>query len=214
MPTPAKPTGVKGTLTRKLGPLPAWVWGLVVVGVVILYRRHQAASSAAAAATPLPAVGADTTSTAAGDTSGGVGASVGGTGGSGSPASNLSSDLIGQLYAQGGATIDSLTNALISQEYANTTPSDSSVPPMVPAGSSTPAPGGPASQPASPATPTAQGGSIAPHATQTSAGMLQWGGLTFTSKAAFDRWAVAHGTTSRAELANHPQARQIYGTLN
>lgn len=43
---------IKGALTRKLGPLPAWAWAAVAGVALFLYRRHQGAQAAATDTTP------------------------------------------------------------------------------------------------------------------------------------------------------------------
>jgi hypothetical protein len=127
------------------------------------------------------------------------------------PADTTGTDSSGQVSAgfdqvQAGidantASLDSLTSALLS-----------AAPPSVDSGA---APGGssqtgPASSPTPPA---ATAAAHAGHLTQTAAGTLSWGGVTFTTKAAFNRWATAHHTTPAKEFAAHPQAKAIYSTL-
>lgn len=59
--------GVKGTLTKKVGPLPVWGYGVIAVGGFVAYRFLQSRSGATAAvADPnatIPAAGALTTAT-------------------------------------------------------------------------------------------------------------------------------------------------------
>lgn len=189
-------------LTRKVGPLPVFVWAaLILAAGYLFYRRSGGSSSQTTAGAPVSA-----------GTSGSDTGAVSGSGGSGSPASNLTPDLIGQLYDVNASTIDSLTNAILSQSALAASDTAAGGPPGAVAQ-------GPASAPtvntsSGAATPPAVkvGGSAA-HATQTAPGSLSWGGQTFTTKAAFDAWARAHGSTTARELSNHPQARQVYGTL-
>ena len=50
-------TDIKATLTRKLGPLPAWGWALLVIGAIYFYRKYTASKTATTATpttTPLP----------------------------------------------------------------------------------------------------------------------------------------------------------------
>lgn len=61
---------IKGGLTRKLGPLPVWGWGGVVIGGIVVYKIAGGGSGASSGGAPLP-----------GFTGGGGGANGGGGGG-------------------------------------------------------------------------------------------------------------------------------------
>lgn len=75
---PARGHGIKSSLTRKLGPLPVWVWGIAGGATIALVIRARRGSSSASSSTATP------TGTSGLDTSGaGFGGGVGG-GGSGS----------------------------------------------------------------------------------------------------------------------------------
>lgn len=190
-------------LTRKVGPLPVWAWAAVILTVgYLIYRRSGGGAAAQTTTAPL------STSTSGTDTG-----AVSGGGGSGTPSSNLTPDLFGHIYDANVGTIDALTNAIVNQSALAASSLEAGGPPGAVSQSgaaSAPtvnAPGGAATPPA-----VKVGGSTA-HETQTAPGSLSWGGKTFTTKAGFDAWATQHKTTTKAELANHPQARQIYGTL-
>jgi LysM repeat protein len=45
-PPPASSGGITGTLTRKVGPAPLWVYGVVAAVAAFLYIRHSSSSSA------------------------------------------------------------------------------------------------------------------------------------------------------------------------
>ena len=105
--------GIGSKLTKKLGPLPVWAWGLAVVSLGYLgyryYASKQAASGAASAST---AVGAGTTGSGAPDTSGGYS-----DGGSGQLA-GLLSQLQTQLGTGGGGTGSQPGYSLLSNSAA------------------------------------------------------------------------------------------------
>lgn len=195
--------GVAARLTAKVGPLPVWAWAAVILGAFLLYTRTAGKASSAAAT--------DATGVTSNDGTTSDGAQVPASG-AGTPADNVSSQLIEGLNAN-TAALDQVTSQLLSMPtpYSNVGDGpligapDTSQQPTTPAG--------PAAQPTAtqPATAGQVGGNV--HATQTAAGVLHWGGLTFTTKAAFDQWARSHGTTTAKELSNHPQAASIYGTL-
>jgi hypothetical protein len=46
-PAPSKGKGVGGVFQKKIGPLPAWGWGIIAVGAIVLYMRYRAAKAAA-----------------------------------------------------------------------------------------------------------------------------------------------------------------------
>lgn len=194
-PAPARRQGLAGRLTAKVGPLPVWAWAAVILGAYLLYTRlHPAAVTSPG----------DTTATP--DTSGDSGAQSPSSG-MGGTADNMNQALFDSLSAN-TSSLDALTSQLLSQPSPYSNYGDA--PALgTPAGDTSQGTG-PASQP-TPA-PTAAA-APAGHLTQTAAGKLSWGGLTFTSKAAFDSWAKAHGSSTTAELRNHPQARAIYSTL-
>lgn len=204
---------LEARLTRKLGPLPIWAWAAVILVAYLLYSRI-----AGARATPTP----DTTAVTAGDGSGGS-AQVPSSG-QGSAADNLSQSMIDQLGAN-QSSIDALTQAVLSSGYGSGDGLGGSGYPGsydMPLGG----PPGAISQQGAAASPTtvakaaaAAGGHAAAassqpaHPTQTAQGKLVWGGVTFTSRSAFDNWAKQHGTTSTAIFKQHPAAHSLYGTL-
>lgn len=197
--TPKSRRGLVNRLTAKVGPLPVWAWAAVILGAYLLYSRLGAQSKATTSPDAASASTPDGTTGAAQ-----VPAS-----GQGSSADNLSGSLLDSLGADTSA-IDALTAQILSAPtpYSNY-------------GDAPPAGTGPAaaptvSQPAPAPGPTGQtitANTGAGHLTQTTAGVLKWGGVTFTTKAQFDSWAAAHGSSTAAELSNHPQAKAIYSTL-
>jgi len=194
----AAPSARKGTrglqrrLTAKVGPLPVWGWAAAILAAYFLYSRMRP---------PAATTSNDVASASTPD--GSTGSAQVPASGQGSPADNMNGDLLGQLGAN-TAAIDALTSQILS---ASPFPYEYGDAPAAGSGSV-------AAQPTVQTASTPQQvGANAGHATQTAAGTLQWGGLTFTTKAAFDRWAKAHGTTAAAEFKTHPQARAIYGTL-
>jgi hypothetical protein len=198
---PRSKGGFAARMTAKVGPLPVWGWAVAIIGLYLLYTRLH----------PAPAATTTTDTTATPDTSGDSGSQLP-VSGAGSAADNFSGALLDQLGANTSA-IDALTSQILSQPVpgmdANGAPTPGAPTDTSGNGSgSTPPPAAPPPTPH----PVATGGNVA-HMTQTAAGQLQWGGLTFTTKAAFDSWAKAHGSSTASELKNHPQARQIYGTL-
>lgn len=191
-PKPKRSPGLAARMTRKVGPLPVWAWAGLILAAYYLWSRRRGASS------PASSSSAGSSDAAASDAATSAGSDAGAqvpSSGQGSPADNLSAPLLDQLSANTSA-IDQLTQA-VSAAYPYSGYADA-----------------PAATAPAPATATAAAKGAPPaHQTQTTAGVLHWGGLTFTSKAAFDRWARSHGTTTQAELRNHPQARAIYSTL-
>lgn len=183
---------VKAALTRKLGPLPAWLW-LVIVGGGIYYWRHRNAAASAAVAT----------GTAAGVPAG-AGSGIGGSTGSGDSGGGGGGDLPQPPIAGAGGTAswDPLQQPggtdTITVPGMDTAPAPGDVPTTAPTAAPSPLRRG-SSQPL-----TAAPGTVQP---------LFWGGQTFVSKSAFDRWASQHGTNTNAILALHPEAARIYGQL-
>lgn len=195
-------------LTAKVGPLPVWGWAAVILGAYLLYTRVSSSSGSGGPAAT------DATGVTANDGTADSGAQVPASGG-GTPADNVSAQVADALNVNSGV-LDALTSQILSMPTPYSEFGDSPLagaPTADSSQTSTPSSPGPASQPtqAQPATAAQAGGNV--HQTQTAAGVLHWGGLTFTTKAAFDQWARAHGTTTAKELSNHPQAKQIYGTL-
>lgn len=189
-------------MTAKVGPLPVWAWAAVILGAYLLYTRlHPSAKTSTADATATP----DTSGNSAADST------VSGQGGSGD---NMSQGMFDALSAN-TSSLDALTSQILSTPVGSGFGPTDPVPGDTGAGTTGPAAAStsnaPASSPA--AAPAATGAAPAAHPTQTAAGRLSWGGLTFTSKAAFDNWARAHGSSTTAELRNHPQAKAIYSTL-
>lgn len=195
--------GLEARLTRKVGPLPVWAWAASIIAAYLLYTKLRPASSQTGTFADTPANPADTT---AGD--GSPPAS-----GQGGAVDNLSQGLLDQLGAN-TASIDALTSQILQGGFgyaggdAFGDPA-AAMPPGAPPGSVSQA--GPASSPSQPNVTT--GAVAAPHQTQTTAGVLSWGGINFTSRGAFDRWASQHGTSSAKIFKTHPQAKQLYGTL-
>jgi hypothetical protein len=184
-----------------------WGWAALILGAYLLYSRLGSQSQATASP--------DTSS--ASTTDGTTGAAQVPASGQGGSADNLSGQLLDQLGANTSA-IDALTSQILSMPtpYSNFGDGPAAGTPAGDFGYGT----GPAATPTT-AQPPAQSAAPAPantganvgHLTQTAAGILKWGGVNFTTKAQFDSWARAHGTTSSRELSNHPQARAIYSTL-
>lgn len=202
---PKSRKGLQARLTAKVGPLPVWLWAVAILGAYLLYAHLHPSSGS-----PAPD---SSTAVSAGDSTTG-GAQVPSSG-QGTPADNLSSGLLDAIGANTSAA-DALTSQILN--YAPLPD------PAVGSGdlfglgdytqsqqpSSAPGPG-PAASPTPPASTVA---AVAqPHQTQTSAGILSWDGLQFTSRSAFDRWASAHGTSSAAIFRTHPAAKNLYGTL-
>lgn len=186
--------GLVTRLTAKVGPLPVWGWAAVILGAYLLYSRMRP---------PAATTTADTSS--ASTTDGTTGSAQVPASGQGGSVDNLSGQLFDALGAN-SAAVDALTSQILSQPVPFTEFGDA------PAAGS----GGPAAQPTTqaPTTTTPQQiGANAGHATQTQAGSLKWGGVSFTTKKAFDQWAKSHGTTTARELNNHPQAKAIYSSL-
>lgn len=185
-------------LTRKVGPLPVWAWAAAILGAYLAYSHFRGGGSAGNSAS------SDSTAAPVGSTTGAGSGAQAPASGQGTPADNASGDLLAELYGTNAGTIDSLTNALLTKQSLDAAHPDNGAP----AGSTGqvgPA-GGPTPPPA--ITSAARG-----HLTQTTTGQLVWGGQRFTTKAGFNAWARAHGTTTDRELANHPQARALYSTL-
>lgn len=182
---------LEARLTRKVGPLPVWAWAASIIALYLLYTRlHKAAPASTADTTAVPA--------ATGNNSAQVPAS-----GQGAPVDNLNQSLFDSLGAN-TAAIDQLTQQLLQTVVA----SDPGLPQDTPQGAPTPAPG-----PAATPTPAPVAKQPQVHQTQTTAGVLTWGGVNFHSRAAFDTWAKQHGTSSAQIFRSHPQAKTLYSTL-
>lgn len=202
MPQPAKRSpSLAARLTRKAGPLPVWAWAAVILGAYFLYTRLSSSGSSSAST--------DTTAVTSTDSTGDSGAQVPASGG-GSAADNVSGDLLDGLNAN-TASLDALTSQILSQPtpYSNFGDGPLAGAPAEDTGQGS----GPAASPSPAPAPTTPAAVPAGHPTQTAAGVLRWGGLTFTTRAAFDSWAKAHGSSTAKELSNHPQAKAIYSTL-
>ena len=215
--SPGRSLGAR--LGRKVGPLPVWLWAAAILGAYLLYTRlHPSTATTPATASAAPG------NTTGADTSGGVGsvgtdlsavtAQLGSLGASvdanaaqvGTLGSSIDANT-GQVGAL-GSSVDALTYQIMTTQPPSA--GSNGAPPG--AGASSGSTGG--AGPAAVSTPApAQAAAAAGHLTQTSAGSLSWGGLTFTTKAAFNRWASAHGTSATKEFAAHPQAKAIYSTL-
>jgi hypothetical protein len=197
MPTPAKAAasnrGLAARFTRKLGPLPVWAWAAVILGLYLVYTHFHASTGAAAST-------ADTTAVPA---AGGDGSAQVPSSGQGGTVDNLNQDLFDQLGAN-TAAIDQLTAQLLQNSIATVDMGSGIAPGAV-------SQAGPASTQSTPL----QIAKIAaaPHQTQTASGVLSWDGISFTSRAAFDKWAKQHGTTSQQIFKKHPAAKNIYSTL-
>lgn len=89
-----------GMLTRKVGPLPLWVWGLLVVAVVyLLYRRLSSSPSGTAQAAQIPTIASSTPDTSLGNVP---------TAGSPSDTGATSSDLLTALGGQQSSLLQAL----------------------------------------------------------------------------------------------------------
>ena len=196
MAPPSSP-GVVGRLTAKAGPLPVWAWAALILGAVFIYsRRHPGAKTDTTATPP------DSSSSSGADS---VSSGQGGAG------DNMSQPMFDSLAAN-TSSLDALTSQLLSLPVGS---GFGGVDPL-PGDPGPAGPAGPAGAPGPAATPTpaAAKPAAAAHPSQTAAaGKLSWGGRTFTTQRAFDAWAKAHGSSSKGELRNHPQARAIYSTL-
>lgn len=196
MPAPARPNNsgrtLAGRLTRKVGPLPVWAWAALILGLALLYLRLRPVDSAAA----------DTPSPAAAEGTGGAAGSVSPAGPYGD--AQQSNDLLSQLYGTNAATIDTLTNTLLTQASLKT---DAGAPQGA-VSTAGPASSPTVSQPRPPATAASPRGT-----TQTQSKVLNWDGKAFTTKAGFNAWAKARGYNVNTYLSNKPQAKAIYATL-
>lgn len=200
--------GFVNRLTAKVGPLPVWAWAAVILGAYFLYSRMRP---------PAATTTADVSSASTPDAT--TGAAQVPASGQGAPVDNLSQPLLDSLGAN-TAAIDALTSQVLSQPtpYSNfgdgpmagISASDFAYG-MGPAAAPTVSQPAPAPSPVPAQTMPANTG--AGHQTQTAAGVLKWGGVTFTTKAQFDSWARAHGSSASRELSQHPQAKAIYSTL-
>lgn len=113
---------LKQTLSAKKGPLPVWVWALLVtVGGYLAYRRYTASSSgvSSTAQTPTGSVSSDTTPVTV-DDSGSPPAA-----GGGSAASNVNDTLLSQLSGF-QSSIDQLTAEVQQTPAFNDVTGDSS----------------------------------------------------------------------------------------
>lgn len=184
---------LEARLSRKVGPLPVWAWAASILGLFLLYSHFHTSTGTAAAQPDTTAVPAAT----------GDGTAQLPSSGQGSAVDNLNQGLLDQLGAN-TASIDALTTQLL--ETANySVPMNDGGPP----GASSQA--GPASSPTQPSVIT--GAVAAPHQTQTTAGILSWDGINFTSRKSFDQWAAKHGTSPTTIFKTHPQAKALYSTL-
>jgi hypothetical protein len=206
-PKGGKKGGATAGLTRKLGPLPVWAWGAVLIGLYLAYR-HFASAGTAAAAPLTPSSDASTGTLGTGsDTSG---ASGGGSGGGTltpdtpfGPGSDLYNALLAGLLAGGGGRTDNLV------------PGDTpSIPTSSPSPDAGAAPGpaavaptvvSPAPQARTPAT-ASNFAASATHATltaQASGGALRFGGVTSVKR-------LANGATLTTYASGH-QVEQAPG---
>lgn len=116
-------TTVKASVTRKVGPLPAWAWLALIAGSYLVYHHYRQVAASTPQAQFSPAVGAASpanTATAAGD----EGAASGG--GPGMP--ELPSDLLAQFFSRQAATIDALTSAVAGTSAVAAAPSEAGAP--------------------------------------------------------------------------------------
>jgi len=103
----AKPTsGPLGVLQAKKGPLPVWGWFVVGLLVYWLYKRFAAGSSSAAQSSPV-SVGTGTSPVPI-DTGGGTASS-----GQGSPADNMTADLLSQQLGYNAQINSNLVTGLL-----------------------------------------------------------------------------------------------------
>lgn len=207
MPKPAAKAGFAARLTRKVGPLPVWAWAAVILGAYLLWSRTQK-SAAAPAGDSTAATPAESTS---GELASGSQVPASGQGGA---VDNLNQALLDRLDAN-QSSIDALTSQLLSQPSPYSNYGDAPAAGLYGDWFDYPVAqtAAPAAQPTVPAPTPVRAGAPPAHQTQTAAGVLHWGGLTFTTKAAFDKWARSRGTTTARELSKHPQAKAIYSTL-
>ena len=109
---PAKSGGLKGTLTKKVGPLPLWVWGaggIVIVGG-ILYLRSKSGSSTQTSTAGTP--DASSTDTGGGSGGGGSGTSTGGGSGGGGTSQDYSGSGGGSGSASAGPSSPPATSTI------------------------------------------------------------------------------------------------------
>lgn len=183
------------TLTKKVGPLPAWAWvagGLLFVGMVWYMRRNASDSS-----TPAPV----DNSALAPDTGIPVGAGSGYDGVSGG-GSLYGSDV---TYADTGTPVGYPPDFL-SGLLAN----------MNPYGSSSPIYESPTAPYQTQPSTLSGGTQTVTSPTATKQTSFQWGGRTWTSKdqAAFRAWLKAHGVSYAQWATNHPKAAMdVFGTM-
>lgn len=103
-------TTIRTSVSRKLGPLPAWAWLLLLIAAVLVYRHVRARDEQTIGGQfSLPDVRASTPIAAPAE---------GAAGGSGPSVPELPSDLLAQFFAHQTATIDSLTSALTGTSAA------------------------------------------------------------------------------------------------
>lgn len=187
-PPPSGGGGIAARFTRKVGPLPVWGWAALILGAYLLYARLHPADTAAAE--PVQQAGPASDEGAQVPASGTTGQLAG-----------PSEDLIAQIYGDNAATIDTLTNALLTQESLRL--------------SSGVAPGSVSSsgEAAAPAAPATAATAAVAHQSQPQAGLLRWDGQVFATQAGFRAWAKAHGTSPERIFRTHPRAKAIFSTL-
>lgn len=95
----AEPQGIKERLTAKAGPLPVWLWAVVILGAFLAWQHFRGGGDTA--------VGASTSDQTPVTTGGDASSDVGVAGG-GSPASNVNDGLLSQLSGM-QSSVDALT---------------------------------------------------------------------------------------------------------
>lgn len=96
----AEPQGIKERLTAKAGPLPVWLWAVVILGAFLAWQHFHKGTDTAA---PGASTSDQTPVTNGGDASSDVGVA-----GGGSPASNVNDGLLSQLSGM-QSSVDALT---------------------------------------------------------------------------------------------------------
>lgn len=119
--TPPKASGPKlpEALTRKIGPAPAWVWGVTGIVAFVVYRRYaNKATSSPSALVGAPTTGSATTS--GGGSAGGTSGSTGAGSGMGTAVDNLNPDLLNAFGGLASALSYSLVSAVSGIESLGT----------------------------------------------------------------------------------------------
>lgn len=215
---------IRGALSRRFGPLPAWGWLAIFAGAVYLYRHHRASGAMGATAAQVPVVGPSMLPAASTAAAAGVGGADLGAPPPAEPAQPGSGYGAPLVY---DPTTDSYSPVSPSAPGPGSTPVAAPTP-------STPIPVAPAPAPAAAMTVTrprrataAQAfvpGQPHPGLPQPSRFMpadarmggrqpLYWDGRMFTTKDAFNHWAQTRGISLASYFQRYPQAGQLYKQL-